>query len=100
MIRNACIFFWNRQAADAVFSLLRVGHSANKERHVGLVAPQHQDKRLQGRESRVGAGEGYGGGSPGFDPLLSQREEGFVFDIIQDQPVSGVEAAQVGALKE
>lgn len=93
-------FLWNRHCCRCRSALLRVGHSANEERHVGPIAPQHQDKRLQGGERAVGAGEGHGGGSRGFDPLLGQRKEGFVSDIIQEQPVPGVEAAQVGAFEE
>lgn len=94
------VFLWSRHCCQCRFSHLRVCDSANKERHVGHVAPQHQHKRLQGRESVVGPRERHGGGSPGFDPLLGQSEEGLVSDIIQDQRVFGVEAAQVGTFEE
>lgn len=79
-------FVSNRQAVF-IFSLLWVSHSTNKQWHVGMVTPQQDDKRLQSRERGVRAREGNGGGSPGFNPLLSQRKEGSVSGIIQDQPL-------------
>lgn len=78
--------FLSNRLSVFTFSLLWVGHSTNKQWHVGMVIPQQDDKRLQSRERRVRAREGNGGGSPGFNPLLSQRKEGSVSGIIHDQP--------------
>lgn len=81
-------------------SLSRVGHPANEEWHVGLVTPKQHDKRPQGREGREGAGECSRGDRSGLNSLCGQREESSVSDIVQNQHVFRVEAAQVSTLEE
>ena len=77
-----------------------VSHPANKEWHVGLVTPKQHDKRPQGREGREGAGECKGGDRSGLNSLCGKREESLVPDIVQNQHVFRVEAAQVSTLEE
>ena len=65
-----------------LFSFSWVGHSANKERHIGLVTPQQHDEGPQGREGRERARERHGGDGPGLHSLFIQCEEGSVSGII------------------
>lgn len=62
----------------------RLCHTANKERHVSLVAPQQHDERPQGTEGREGARKGQGGDSTGLYSSFGQGQEGFVFGLIQN----------------
>lgn len=82
------------------YSLSRLGHSANKEWHIGLVTPQQHDERPQGREGREGAREWDSGDGPGLNSLFGQCEEGSVSGIVQNQPLFRVETTQVSILEE
>lgn len=103
LLQLGCVFtvsLMRARACPPPFLPSRVNHSSNEEGHVGPVAPQQEDKRLQGREGVVRAREGGGGDGHGLHAVLGQREDASVADGVQNQPVFRVKAAQVGVLKE
>ena len=81
----------------SLFLLLsRLGHSAHKQWGLGLVAPQYHQEGPGGWEGR----EREGSGPTSLHTLLRQGEEGPVAGVRQEQLVVGVEATQVGAVKQ